>query len=201
MRCKKIERWTSDRMGGTLTEAKGRRLDAHLADCSACRSALRRQERLQSEARGLAAPERSREYWESSISRLQAKLETAPAPRTARGRNRAFFPSPRWAWAEGVTTFAVAAGLFFLVLRGGMPIEFQTLAFEDAYGSLAEQIGASADLTSSLDASLQATIGEHTAGLDGEVQRLLYGHSEFLDSLSDEEVQVLDAELSRVLKI
>jgi hypothetical protein len=82
-----------------------------------------------------------------------------------------------------------------------VPIEFQSLAFDDTYGSLAEQIGDSADLESSLDASLQITIGEHAAGVDGEVHHLLYGHSEFLDSLSDEEVQVLDAELSRVLKI
>jgi hypothetical protein len=201
MRCKRIERRISDRLGGTLTEAKARRLDAHLADCPACRAVLRRQERLQGEARALAAPERSRAYWEDSISRLQAKLEAAPAPRPARGWTRAFVPSPRWAWAEGVTTFAVAAGLFFLVLRGGAPVEFQTLAFEDAYGTLAEQIGDSPDLQSNLDASLQSMIGEHTADLDGEVHHLLYGHSEFLDSLSDEEVQVLDAELSRLLKI
>lgn len=201
MKCKKSERWISDRLGGTLPEAKGRRLDAHLAECSACRAGLRRQERLQGEARGLAAPERSREYWESSIARLQAKLEAAPAPRAVRGWTRAFVPSPRWAWAEGVTTLAVAAGLFFLVLRGGMPVEFQALAFEDAYGSLAERIGDSSELQSNLDATLQTTIGEHAAGVDGEVQNLLYGHSEFLDSLSDEEVKVLDAELSRVLKI
>jgi anti-sigma factor RsiW len=201
MRCKKSERWISDRLDGTLAGAKARRLVAHLGECSACRSVLRRQERLQAAARGLAAPERSREYWENSISRLQAKLAAAPAPRPLRGRTRAFVTSPRWAWAEAVTTFAVAAGLFFLVLRGGAPIEFQTLAFEDAYGNLAEQIGDSADLESSLNASLQLTIGEHAAGVDGEVHHLLYGHSEFLDSLSDEEVQVLDAELSRVLKI
>jgi hypothetical protein len=201
MRCKKSERWISDRLGGTPTGVKARRLDAHLAECSACRFALRRQESLQAEARGLAAPERSREYWEDAISRLEAKLEAIPALRPTRGWTRAFAASPRWAWAEGVTTLAVAAGLFFLVLRGGAPVEFQPLAFEDAYGSLAEQIGDSADLQSSLDASLQMTIGEHTAGVDGEVHHLLYGHSEFLDSLSDEEIQVLDAELSRVLKI
>lgn len=201
MRCKKCERWISDRLGGTLSEAKGQRLDAHLTECSACRSALRRQERLQGEARGLAAPERSREYWEDSISRLQAKLEAAPAPRAARRWTRAFAPSPRWAWAEGITTLAVAAGLFFLILRGGVPLEYQTLAFDDGYGSLAEQIGDSVDLESRLDASLQTTIREHAAGVDGEALHLLYGHAEFLDSLSDEEVQVLDAELSRALKI
>jgi Putative zinc-finger len=201
MRCKKSERWISDRLGGTLPEAKRRRLDAHLAECSACRSALRRQERLQGAARGLAAPEKSPEYWENSIARLRAKLEAAPAPQAAGRPARALVPGPRWAWAGGFTTLAVAAGLFFLVLRGGVPVEFSPLAFEDSYGSLAEQIGDSSDMETGLDASLQTTIGEHAAGVDGEVHHLLYGRAEFLDSLSDEEVQVLDAELSRVLKI
>jgi len=201
MRCKKSERWISDSLGGTLPGAKRRRLEAHLAECSSCRTALRAQEKLQGAARVLAAPERGPEYWENSLARLRAKLESGLAPQAVRRPGRAFVPGPRWAWAGGATTLAVAAGLFFLVLRGGAPLEFSPLAFEDTYGSLAEQIGESADLERNLDTSLQTTIGEHAAGVDGEVHHLLYGRDDFLESLSDEEVRILETEINRVLKI
>jgi hypothetical protein len=145
-------------------------------------------------------PERSPEYWENSLIRLRAKLESGLAPQAVHRPARAFVPGPRWAWAGGATTLAVAAGLFFLVLRGGAPLEFWP-ALEDTYGRLAEQIGENADMERNLDTSLQTTIGEHAAGVDGEVHHLLYGRDDFLESLSDEEVRILETEINRVLKI
>jgi len=206
MRCKKSERMISDRLGGTLSGARARRLEAHLAGCPACRAALKRQERLQGAARTISAPVRPPEYWEQSLARLRARLEAeaarpAPAPARLPRRAFAFAPGPRWAWAGAASMLAVVAGLYLLVFRGGAPIEPNPLAFEDSYGTIAERIGEDVDLQKEIDSSLQTTLGEHVAGVDSEVHNLIYRPADFLESLSDEEVQALSAELTRALKI
>ena len=96
---------------------------------------------------------------------------------------------------------AAVAGIYLLALRGGTPAEFSPLAFEDNYGAIAERIGENAEMQNDLEASFQTTLGEHVSGVDSEVHHLLYRPTDFLESLSDEEVQTLGAELTRVLKI
>jgi hypothetical protein len=203
MRCKKSEKWISDRLGGTLSEAKARRLDVHLAGCPSCRASLKRQEKLQGAARAISAPVPVPEYWEQSLARLQAKLEAAPAPASVRPPRQApaLVPGLRWAWAGAATMLAVVAGFYLLVLRGGMPADFNQMAFDDSYGTIAERIGEDVDLQKDLETSFQMTLGEHTAGVDSEVNHLLYRPTDFLESLTDNEVQVLGAELTKVLKI
>lgn len=206
MRCKTSEKMISDRLGGTLSEGKAGRLDAHLAGCPSCRTALKGQEQLQGAARAISTTALGPEYWEQSLARLRARIEAeaarpATAPVRVPLRALGFGFAPRWAWAGTASMLAVAAGLFLLALRGGAPADFNPLAFEDTYGTIAESFGENVDLQKELDSSLQTTLGEHVSGVDGDFHNLIYRPADFLESLSDEEVQVLGAELTRVLKI
>ena len=206
MRCKTSERFLSDRLGGTLSLARSRRLDGHLAGCPACRAALGRQERLQAAARAAAPPDPGAAYWENSIARLRAKLEAlpapAPAPDAAKPRRAAsFLFGPRWAWAGAASMLAAAAGLYLFVFRAGLPAEMAQAAFDDSYGSIAERIGEDADLQRDLETTLQSALGEHAAGVDSEVHHLFYRPADFLESLSDDEVLALDTAIGKILSI
>ncbi len=203
MRCKKSERMISDRLGGILSEARAGRLDAHLAGCPSCRASLRRQEKLQGAAKAISMPVLGPDYWEQSLVRLRAKLETSAAPAPVRLPRRApgFVFSRHWAWAGAASMLAVVAGIYLLTFRGGTPAEFVPLAFEDNYGAITERIGEDTDMQKDLEASFQTILGEHVSGVDSEVYHLLYRPTDFLESLSDEEVQALGAEVARALKI
>jgi hypothetical protein len=74
-------------------------------------------------------------------------------------------------------------------------------AFPDQVNSLYEKIGDNTDLEAEFNSLIHASILEEAGEAGAEVKHLLYGNSLFLDSLSDEEVQILDAEISKVLKI
>jgi len=206
MRCKTSERHLSDRLGGTLSPAKGRRLEAHLAGCPECRDVLRRQERLQVSARRAAPPDPGAAYWENSLARLRAKLEALPAPVPVKAvaaprRGSWFLFGPRWAWGSAATVLAAAAGLYLFVFRAALPVEMAPTALDDSYGTIAERIGEDTELQKDLETTLQSVLGEHAAGVDSEVHHLLYRPNDFLESLSDEEVQVLGTAIGRILNI
>lgn len=206
MRCHKFEKWISDEIDGKLAVRKRRKLDAHLNACASCRSYGFRLEKIQSEALNLSGPARSPEYWQDSIARLQANLaKTGPAEQTEfklRPRQApAFFPGLRWAWAGAASVLAVGLGLYLMFFQERRVLEMYPFTFSDQVNSLYERIGDNTDLEAEFNSLIHASILEEAGEPDGEVKHLLYGNSLFLDSLSDEEVQILDAEISKVLKI
>jgi hypothetical protein len=202
MRCRTSERWISDGIDGCLSVRKSARLEAHLASCAACREIRRRFLRLaeRSVPPGFAVPPG---YWEDSLSRLRAKLESSgPAlPTKAPVLRPAFFPAARWAWAGAATLLAAAAGLLILTSRRGGPIEAFPLTSEEATTSLVAMIGNDQELESDFVELIQASIREHADVQDGDVRRLIYGKSHFLDGLSEDELQTLDDHIARELKI
>jgi hypothetical protein len=206
MRCKKIEKWVSDEIDGSLSRKKQRILAGHLANCALCRGYKQRLEKLQSEAKNLPRPALAPGYWQESIAKLKANLEKAkPAeqkefklpPRQA----PAFFPGRRWAWAGAASLLAVAAGLYFILFQSKVPLVTFPVAFADQVNSLYEKIGDNSDLEEEFNSVLKASIREVAGESDGEVKHLLYGNSFFIESLSDEEVQLLDSEISKVLNL
>ncbi len=206
MRCRKSEKWISDGIDGNLAVRKQRKLDAHVEACGSCRAYRRHLEKIQGEALNLSGPALSPEYWQDSIARLQANLaRTGPAeqkefklrPRQA----PAFSPGLRWAWAGAASVLAVGLGLYFMLFQGRGFLETSPRAFRDQVNSLYEMIGDNSDLEAEFNSLIRASILEEAGEAGAEVKHLLYGNSLFLDSLSDEEVQILDAEISKVLKI
>jgi len=206
MRCKKIEKWISDKIDGNLSQRKEGVLGGHLADCASCRAYELRLEKLQSEAKNLPAPAVAPEYWQKSITRLKENLEKVSPSEQKEDRLRlrqspAFYPGLRLAWAGAASVLAVAVGLYFILFNAKAPLEPYHFAFEDQVNGFYEKINNNTDLEAEFDSALRASIKEVSGESDGEIKHLLYGNSFFLDSLSDEEVQILDAEIKKVLKI
>jgi hypothetical protein len=201
MRCGTIEKWISDELDGDLSGRKIRRLDLHLAACAACRAYRNRLERLQREAGPLRAPSVPADYWETSVARLQQKIRSeAPAPATARPRPT-LSPRMRWAWSGSAGLLAAAVFLVLAVFRMNPPLEPYPISFEEAVNGVFSQIGDNAELEKDFDVVVLASIREHAGPADDDVKRLLYGSSLFIDSLSDEEVKLLDEQVIWELKI
>lgn len=206
MRCEKIEKWISDEIDGSLSRKKQRILAGHLANCASCRGYKQRLEKLQVEAKNLPLPVLAPGYWQESIAKLKANLEKAKPAEQKEFKLRprqapAFFPGRRWAWAGAASVLAVAMGLYFILFQAKVPLETFPAAFADQVNSLYEKIGGNSDLEEEFNSVLKASISEVAGESDGEVKHLLYGNSFFIESLSDEEVQLLDAEISKILKI
>ena len=200
MRCRTVERRISDALDGPPARRRAARVEAHLASCPGCREYRRRLLRLQAEARRSAPPEVSPGFWDASIVRLRGRLES-PGPGAAPSRGPAFFPPSRPVWQGAVALLAAAAGLYILVARPHRPLEPFPLSQEEATSRLVALVGSDQELEADFADLLQASIREHADVQDRDVPRLLYAKSHFLDSLSDEELQVLDSHIARELKI
>ena len=206
MRCRKYEKWISDGIDGNLDVRKRWKLDTHVEACGSCRAYRLHLEKIQGEAKSLSGHAPSPEYWQDSITRLQANLAKAgPAEQNEfklRPRQApAFFPGLRWAWAGAASVLAVGLGLYLTLFQDRRVLEMYPFAFPDQVNSLYEKIGDNTDLEAEFNSLIHASILEEAGEAGAEVKHLLYGNSLFLDSLSDEEVQILDAEISKVLKI
>ncbi len=208
MRCKKIEKWVSDEIDGSLSRKKQIILAGHLANCASCRGYRQRLRKLQVEAKNLPRPALPPEYWQESIAKLKANLESIKPAEKKEFKLRprqapAFFPAKRWswAWAGAASLLAVAAGLYFFLFQAKAPRETFPAAFADQVNSLYEKIGDNSDLEEEFNSVLKASIREVAGESDAEVKHLLYGNSFFIESLTDEEVRLLDSEINRVLKI
>jgi len=178
-------------------------LVGHLSRCAPCRDYRRRLERIQNGARASSSPQVPAAYWESAIARLKLRIETPEA------RNRDPLPgrvpmsaaARRWAWAGAVSILAMGAGLYLLLSPPRLPVETYPLTLEETISRLYERIGDNIALEDEFASLLQASIRDQAGDEDGDVARLLYGNSSFIESLSDEEIQLLDSQLNRELKL
>jgi hypothetical protein len=75
------------------------------------------------------------------------------------------------------------------------------MSHEDAAGRLAAMIGNDETLESEFADLIQASILELSDAPDGDIQRLLYADSRFLEGLTETELQRLEAHLAGELKI
>lgn len=151
----------------------------------------------------MSSPQVSSEYWESAIFRLKLRIETPEA----RNRNPVpvrvpiFGAARRWAWAGAVSILALSAGLYLNLSTSRLPIETYPLTLEETINRLYERIGDNPALEDDFALLLQASIKDQAGDEDGDVKRLLYGNSSFIESLSDEEIQLLDSHLNKELKL
>jgi anti-sigma factor RsiW len=106
MTCSEVEARLDEYVDGTLGARDRATVDAHLADCTACRATLAALRGLVASARAL--PQRiepPRELWTGIAARLTARRPGAP--RTARWRERAFWAGVSAAAATLVLALAV----------------------------------------------------------------------------------------------
>jgi hypothetical protein len=204
MRCEKAERWISDDLDGALSAGrKKRKLEAHLTSCPGCRSYRERSVRLAGIV--VQAPVRTEDEKRAFLARLDVRIRALKAG-AASGKDRtrqapAFFPGSRWAWAGAASLLVLAAGLYLVLAPGGPVGTIFQAAPEETWASLERQLETSPDLVRDIDASLRASLDEPLRDMSAEVIPLIIEHDLFLEGLSDEDAELLAAEIALQIEI
>ncbi len=204
MRCRRVQRAISDEIDGCLAPGRRRRLEKHLEVCPSCREYREGLRRLESESARTVRPAVPPGYWDDSLLRLREALASVPpgsAP--AKSRARSFFhPAPRLAWAAAPALLVIAAAVYLtVVVPSGGPLESFPLSQEEWAGRLATLVETNEALEADFSALIQAAIVDDSEEPDGDIRRLLYAESRFLDGLSEEELRKLETHIASELKI
>ena len=204
MRCRRVQRAISDEIDGCPAPGGRRRLEKHLEVCPSCREYREGLRRLESESARTVRPAVPPGYWEDSLLRLREALASVPpgsAP--AESRPRPFFrPTPRWAWAAAPALLVIAAAVYLaVVVPSGGPLESFPLSHEEGAGRLAAMVETDEALEADFSALIQAAIVDDSEEPDGDIRRLLYAESRFLDGLSEDELRKLETHIASELKI
>lgn len=205
MRCDRAAKLMSDAMDGALSGARKARLEAHLAGCSACRSRRAGLLRLQVAARASAPAGPDAERMARSLSRVRAALgrEIASAPASASAPVSARASASgrigtglRWMPAGAAATLlAVVAGLYMIFLRPAAVVDPVPYAYSDAGANLAVTLAEDEDLARAFESVIGAELEENNGRFAAAVESRAIDTGHFLDSLTDDEVLILEAAL------
>ncbi|MDD8027558.1 MAG: anti-sigma factor [Acidobacteriota bacterium] len=192
MRCDKAERLISDGLDGALGDSRRERLDAHLAACPRCRAYADSLAQMQTAAKSVAPLSPEPERMARSLARLQAGLRGAAAEKTV----SVPFARLRWAPAGALAALLVAAaGLYFAFLRPSPTADFVPYfySYSDSRSGLAIALAEDEALASAFDSAIGEALIENGASavLAGEPLRADAGR--FLDSLTDDEILLLES--------
>jgi hypothetical protein len=193
MRCKKAERWISERLDGSLPAEKSEPLLAHLAGCPSCRAYQANLESIQAAASRSSAPGPGPEYFARSVAGLRARLraENAAAP-VIDHHAPAFFPRGRWAWTGAASLLIVAAGLFVVLSRTPTVAEIDALEYTEPLAAIDHQFADNPDMEADLDSAIRISLAGPADSGRSEIEHLVSDHALLVDSLTDEEVRALD---------
>jgi hypothetical protein len=203
MRCWKIEKWISDGIDERLSPEKQMILKIHLSECASCRAYRERLETIHKESQTLFTPRVAPEHWQESLSRLKAGLE-AEEKTGRKSRERwmpAIFPKWRWAWAGAALLLAAAVGLYFVLSGPPARQEMVAFSFEDAINGIDQEIKNNPELEKYFNSFIQDSIHEHVGEISEVVNPFRYENPLFLESLNEEELQLLESALKEELKL
>jgi len=171
----------SEYLDGDLAPGERAALEAHLADCAACRTAVDELRRVVGRAHALVDQPVGRDLWPG----IAARIGSAGAPvidlAARRAARRVSFSMPQLA-AAAVLLVAVTAGGTALALRGGSPARLPQVA---AGRTAAHAIPAG--LPSKAEVSYDAAVSDLERALDAGRSRL-----------SPKTIQVLEKNLARI---
>lgn len=204
MRCDKWKRLISDGLDGALEPGSRARLEAHLEGCPSCREYSLAMARLQAASREIAPMAPAPERMARSMARLKAGLGRAAAAGLEPGLKPAHAPlaGPQWAWAGlSAGLLVVLAGLYFTVLRPGRAVDIVPYDFSNTHADLVLSLSGDDALASAFDSAIRSSLGENGAVPAASVEPLAPDAGIFLDSLTDEEVLLLEAALQELLAL
>jgi hypothetical protein len=139
-----------------------------------------------------------------SMAKLKAGLRLAVSEGIKPGSRpvRAPYAKPVWAWAAASAALLVAVtGLYLLVLRPGPDIDIVPYAFSEAHSDIVLSVSGDDDLTAAFDSAIQASLGEGGTASVTTIEPLAGDTGRFLDSLTDDEVLLLDAALQEIIAL
>lgn len=195
MRCRRVRKWLSDDLGGSLPTNRKDRMEAHLGACPACRAYREGLARIQAAA--FPAADRSREYWDGFERRLESKL--APA---GPGRARVSAPGGpgrRWALAAAGFLAMAAVGTYFAVVRPDGGVEIAWNNYEDPVTRILLEAEADPEFGALVDREVASAIEEMTPIRENgpEFAIPLAEDPLFWEGLSDEELRYIAGELEK----
>jgi Putative zinc-finger len=203
MGCRKIEKWISDGIDERLSPEKQAILKTHLSECASCRAYRERLATIQKESQRLFSPQIAPQHWKESFSRLKTGLE--PEEKTGRKRRErwmpANFPKRGWAWAGAALFLAAASGLYFILSGPNARQEIMAFSFEDAVNGIDQEIKNNPELEKYFNAFIQDSIHEHVGEISELANPFHYENPLFLESLNEEELQLLESALKKELKL
>jgi hypothetical protein len=197
MRCKKIEKWLSDRIDGELSKRKEELLEDHLERCVSCRSYAASIEKLQDEAGSLEKPEVSPAFWEGFASRLKANLTSF---KQGEKEKRPLALRWNWVWSGAALLAVVVVGLYLLFFQSQPPQEMYVFSLENSLSRIYQEIGDDPELEKLFNSVIMASIGESLE--DSEWRE----HPDFLENLllwedlTEEEMKFLESEIKKDVK-
>lgn len=203
MRCRKIEKWISDGIDGKSSPEKQTILKTHLSECASCRAYRERLETIHKESQALFTPRVAPEHWQESLSRLKAGLEAEEKTgRTSRERwMPAIFPKWRWSWAGAALLLAAALGLYFILSGPNGRQEIMAFSFEDAVNGIEQEIKNNPEFEKYINSFIQDSIHQHVGEISEVANPFHYENFLFLESLNEEELQLLESALKKELKL
>lgn len=191
MRCDKAERLLSDDLDGALHGARRARLDAHLAGCRACRGRLEGLLRLQAAVRASASTRPDPERMARSLSLIKAAIRRESPTASVRGR---LWAGARWLPAGAAATLlAAVAGLYLIFLQPDPAIDLVPYAYSEAGSGLAVTLAEDENLAQAFESVIGAELAENSGRFAAAVESRAIDTGHFLDSLTDDEVLVLEA--------
>jgi anti-sigma factor RsiW len=192
-------------LDGRLADAPRLELEAHLASCRDCRGYRASLVKLQAVSKAsFAGPsaDPDPERMARSLARLKAGLKEAAAhlieaPSSAR-RPLAWRPKMIWAGATAGLLIAVVS-LYLAFSRPGPAIELVPYAYSDAQSGLALSLAEDEALALAFDSAIRGSLVENSVASPAASEPLASNAGFYLDSLSDEDVLVLEAAIRESL--
>lgn len=196
MRCENSKRLISDGLDESGQGAKQARLEAHLASCPDCRAYLATLKTLQTASQAFAPADPDPDRMARSLARLKISLKEAAA-HPVEALSSARMPwawRPKMIWTGAAAALLVtAASLYLAVFRPGPAVELVPYAFSEARSGLALSLADDEALALAFDSAIQASLDDKNVAFPTAIEPLAADTGRYLDSLSDEDVVILEA--------
>lgn len=198
MRCKKFEKWLSDRIDGELSKEKETLLKDHLERCASCRSYAESLEKLHEEAVNIKDAEISPAFWEGFASKLVANLKSF---RQERKERRPLVLGWKWVLSGAALLAAVVIGGYLLFFQSQPPQEMYVFSFENSLARIYQEIGDDAKLEELFNSVIMESIGESLEDSGWREHTDFSKNFLLWEDLSEEEMKLLESEIKKDVKI
>jgi hypothetical protein len=198
MKCKKIEKWLSDRIDGELSEIKIKILDAHLEKCATCRSYAASVEKIHDEAKSMGRQDASPAFWEGFVSGLKANLDSS---RQEKEERKPFRIGWDWVWSGVALLIVVIVGLYLLFFQRMPSPEMYAFSLENSLTRIYQEIGDDSELEELFNSIVIASIGESLGDSEWEESPDFFEKLLLWEDLAEEEIKFLESEIKEDVKL